>query len=187
MAKRVLLLASGSGSLAQALFDGNFAGRCEFVGLISDKQSPVLERARTAGVRDIYLPMTEDRSAWNAEILTVSEALNPDLVISVGFMRILAPDYVNRFKVMNTHPALLPAFPGAHAVRDALAAGVAETGTSVHWVDAGVDTGPVITQRVVAIEPGDSEDSLHERIKIVERDLIVEALTAWLDENDGAQ
>ena len=102
-------------------------------------------------------------------------------------MRILAPDYVNRFKVMNTHPALLPAFPGAHAVRDALAAGVAETGTSVHWVDAGVDTGPVITQRVVAIEPGDSEDSLHERIKIVERDLIVEALTAWLDENDGAR
>jgi len=173
--------------LAQSLFDANFDGRCEFVALISDKQSPALGRARTAGVRDIYLPMKEDRSAWNSEILSISQSLHPDLVISVGFMRILAPDYVHQFKVMNTHPALLPAFPGAHAVRDALAAKVAETGTSVHWVDAGVDTGPVIMQRVVAIEPGDSEDSLHERIKIVERDLIVEALTAWLDENDGAQ
>ena len=102
-------------------------------------------------------------------------------------MRILSAEYVAGFKVMNTHPALLPAFPGAHAVRDALAAGVTQTGTSVHWVDAGVDTGPVIAQRAVEVKPGDSEESLHERIKIVERDLIVEALTAWLDENDGAQ
>jgi phosphoribosylglycinamide formyltransferase-1 len=96
-------------------------------------------------------------------------------------MRILSPDFVNRFKVMNTHPALLPAFPGAHAVRDALTAGVTQTGTTVHWVDEGVDTGPIISQRIVPIEPSDTEESLHERIKIAERNLIVETLLTWID------
>ena len=187
MAKRVLLLASGSGSLAQALFDAPLHDRCEFVGLISDKQSLALSRAQEAGVPGFYLPMREDRREWDDDITSLTQSLSPDLVISVGFMRILSAEYVAGFKVMNTHPALLPAFPGAHAVRDALAAGVTQTGTSVHWVDTGVDTGPVIAQRAVEVKPGDSEESLHERIKIVERDLIVEALTAWLDENDGAQ
>ena len=91
-------------------------------------------------------------------------------------MRILSAEFVNRFKVINSHPALLPKFPGAHAVRDALAAGAKETGCTVHWVDAGVDTGPVIAQVSVAIEPNDDEASLHERIKIAERKLIVETI-----------
>ena len=125
--------------------------------------------------------MKADRAEWNREIFDLTESLQPDLVVSVGFMRVLAPDYVAHFQVMNTHPALLPHFPGAHAVRDALAAGAVETGTTVHWVDAGVDTGPIIAQRVVAIEPGDTEESLHERIKIAERNLIVETLTHWID------
>ena len=185
--KRILLLASGSGSLAQAIFDSSLMNQCEVVGLVSDKQSMALDRARSAGVKDYFLPMSENRSTWDSEIYALTESLTPDLVVSVGFMRILSPEYVNRFKVINTHPALLPAFPGAHAVRDALAAGLSETGTSVHWVDAGVDTGPVIAQRAVAITPGESDETLHERIKIVERDLIVETLTAWLQEDDGAR
>jgi len=181
VAKKILLLASGSGSLAQAIFDAGLAERAEFVGLISDKDSLALERARNFGIRDFYLPMKADRTEWNREIFKVTESLQPDLVVSVGFMRVLAPDYVAHFHVMNTHPALLPLFPGAHAVRDALAAGAVETGTTVHWVDAGVDTGPIIAQRKVAIEPGDTEESLHERIKIAERNLIVETLTHWID------
>ena len=174
MSKKILLLASGSGSLAQSIFDSNIREKATIVGLISDKESFALERARTQGVPDFYLPMHKDRDQWDREIFGLTESLQPHLVVSVGFMRILSPEYVSHFSVMNTHPALLPAFPGAHAVRDALAAGACETGSTVHWVDAGVDTGPVISQRKVRIEPGDTEESLHERIKIVERHLIVE-------------
>jgi phosphoribosylglycinamide formyltransferase-1 len=88
-------------------------------------------------------------------------------------MRILPEAITSRFKIINSHPALLPAFPGAHAVRDAMAAGVTETGTTIHWVDAGVDTGEVIAQAKVEVLAGDTEESLHERIKIIERGLIV--------------
>jgi phosphoribosylglycinamide formyltransferase-1 len=95
-------------------------------------------------------------------------------------MRILSERITSRFKVINSHPALLPLYPGAHAVRDALAAGAAETGTTIHWVDAGVDTGQVIAQERVEIYPGDTEESLHERIKIVERGLIVATITSLL-------
>jgi phosphoribosylglycinamide formyltransferase-1 len=96
-------------------------------------------------------------------------------------MKILQKDFVESFKTINTHPALLPNFPGAHAVRDAIAANVPETGTTIHWVDEGVDTGAIIAQRSVKIEPEDSEDSLHERIKIKERELIVETLQKFID------
>ena len=181
MPKRILLLASGSGSLAQAILDAEVFHKADFVGLISDKESLALDRARAHGVKDFYLPMKADRREWNREIFELVQSLRPDLVVSVGFMRILAADFVSEFKVMNTHPALLPLFPGAHAVRDALAAGASQTGTTVHWVDAGVDTGPVISQREVAILPTDTEESLHERIKIAERNLIVETLTHWID------
>ncbi len=174
-------MASGSGSLAQAIFDHPLAQKCEIVGLISDRDSTALVRAKAAGVPDIYLPMREDRSEWNRELFALVRDLNPDLVVSVGFMRILEPKFVEHFSVLNTHPALLPAFPGAHAVRDAIAARVSETGTTVHWVDAGVDTGPIIAQRVVPVLDGDDEESLHERIKIAERNLIVETLTQWID------
>jgi len=106
----------------------------------------------------------------------------PDLVVSAGFMRILAPQFVQTFKVINSHPALLPLFPGAHAVRDALAAGATETGTTIHWVDEGIDTGKVIAQERIAVFPIDNEESLHERIKIIERGLIVATIPQILAE-----
>ena len=178
MTKRIVLLASGSGSLATALMSS--LPRENFVALISDKDAPVLQRAREYAVRDIHLPITGDRSAWSAELFSLVESLQPDLVVSVGFMRILEKRFVDHFKVINTHPALLPLFPGAHAVRDALAAGATVTGTTVHWVDEGVDTGKVIKQVSVDILPSDNEATLQERIKAVERDLIVETIQAFL-------
>lgn len=176
---RIVLLSSGTGSLAQAIFDANL--NLEILALISDKDSEGLKRAERAGVQAIYLPVNESRDEWNRELLRTVSDLNPDLVVSVGFMRILDKEFVEKFRTINTHPALLPNFPGAHAVRDALAAGAKETGTTVHWVDEGVDTGAIIDQRIVQIEAGDNEESLHERIKIKERELIVETLQKFID------
>jgi phosphoribosylglycinamide formyltransferase-1 len=124
--------------------------------------------------------MMPDRAEWDRELETLIAALKPDLVISAGFMRILSERITSRFKIINSHPALLPLFPGAHAVRDALVAGATETGTTIHWVDAGIDTGEVIAQERVEILPGDTEESLHERIKIVERGLIVATIASLL-------
>jgi formyltetrahydrofolate-dependent phosphoribosylglycinamide formyltransferase len=109
-------------------------------------------------------------------------AFRPDLVVSAGFMRLVGPAVLGAFdgRIVNTHPALLPAFPGAHAVRDALAAGVAVTGTTVHVVDAGLDTGPVLTQREVPVLQGDDEATLHERIKAVERELLVQTVAEFV-------
>jgi phosphoribosylglycinamide formyltransferase-1 len=175
---RLALLASGSGSLAQAIIDAAKNGKLdvEIVALISDKDSEALSRATEAGIPTKYLPMSSDRKNWDRDLFNYFESINPDLVVSVGFMRILAPEFVAKFSTINTHPALLPNFPGAHGVRDALAAGATRTGSTVHWVDSGVDTGPIIAQREVEILFGDSEESLHERIKIVERELIVETI-----------
>jgi phosphoribosylglycinamide formyltransferase-1 len=117
--------------------------------------------------------MLPDRNLWNSELESLIAALRPTLVVSAGFMRILPEAITSRFKIINSHPALLPLFPGAHAVRDALAAAANETGTTIHWVDSGIDTGEVIAQEKIEILPGDTEESLHERIKIIERGLIV--------------
>ena len=175
---RIVLLASGSGSLAQAIIDSKAEGLLdvEILALISDRESLSLKRATDAGILAKYLPISSDRSSWDTELFEYVLGLNPDLVVSVGFMRILSEKFVVRFPTINTHPALLPNFPGAHGVRDALAAGATKTGSSVHWVDAGVDTGEIIAQKEVLIRPEDNEASLHERIKIVERVLIVETL-----------
>ena len=113
------------------------------------------------------------REEWAKALLDNINFWQPDLVVLAGFMRILSSEFVNTFPTINSHPALLPDFPGAHAVRDALAAGVSVTGTTVHWVDDGVDTGPIITQMEVPVLPNDDEATLHERIKKVERGLIV--------------
>ena len=175
---RVVLLASGSGSLAQAIMDAVAQGELniEICALIADRECPAVEKAQRHAIAHRVVPLAGDRGKWNQELLECVADFNPILVVSVGFMRILSPGFVSIFKVINTHPALLPAFPGAHAVRDALAAGVSTTGSTVHWVDAGVDTGKIIDQREIYIEPGESEEHLHERIKIVERRLIVETL-----------
>lgn len=170
---KLLILASGTGTLAQAVFDAGF----EIVSVVSDKpDAPVIARAISAGLNTKVIPFTTPRSDWDKELLNYVASINPDLVVSLGFMRILNPEFVSKFKVINSHPSLLPKFPGAHAVRDALAAGVNVTGCTVHWVDQGMDTGQVIAQREVEIAPNDDEASLHERIKIVERNLIVETI-----------
>jgi len=177
--KRIVILASGSGTLAQAIIDARLD--IDIVAVITDmKDAPVLERAQKAHIETFTIPMMADRSEWDREVETLLAALKPDLVVSAGFMRVLSHKVVDRFKIINSHPALLPLFPGAHAVRDALAAGATETGTTIHWVDAGVDTGEVIAQERVEIHPGDTEESLHERIKIVERGLIVATIASLI-------
>ena len=177
---RIILLASGTGPLAQAIIDANL--NLEIQALISDKVSESLERAKKAGIESIYLPVEESRNDWDKKLIEVVEKFNPDLVVSVGFMRILNKEFVEKFRTINTHPALLPNFPGAHAVRDALAAKVSESGCTLHYVDEGVDTGPIIAQRRLAILPNESESSLHERIKVLERELIITGILQLLEE-----
>ena len=119
-----------------------------------------------------------DRAAWDSALRDAVESFEPDWIVSAGFMRILGPAMLSAFpmRVVNTHPALLPSFPGAHAVRDALDHGVRVTGSTMHLVDEGVDTGPIVDQRPVLVEDDDDEASLHERIKVVERELLVDVV-----------
>ena len=184
--KRVVILASGTGTLAQAIFDAraNELTQADIVAVITDQPgAQVIERALTASVESFVIPMLPDRTEWDRELETLIAALKPDLVVSAGFMRILSPKIVERFKVINSHPSLLPLFPGAHAVRDALAAGATESGTTIHWVDAGLDTGEIIAQERLDILDADTEESLHERIKILERGLIVATIAQLTQRN----
>ena len=177
---KLLLLASGSGTLAQAIIDArieNKLGEVEITAIVSDRtEAEVLHRAKLAKIPSQAIPFKTPRTLWDQELLSRVTEISPDLVASVGFMRILGADFVKRFKVINSHPSLLPNFPGAHAVRDALKAGVSTTGCTVHWVDQGLDSGPIIRQMEVEVLPGDNEATLHERIKIVERKLIVDVI-----------
>ena len=177
------MLASGSGSTLQALLDAAddpaYGARVVAVG--SDKpEARALERARAAGVASFAVALADcpDRAAWNAALADAVAAHAPDLVVCAGFMRILSADFLARFpaRVVNTHPALLPSFPGAHAVADALAYGVRVSGVTVHLVDEGVDTGPVVAQAAVPVHAGDDEAALQSRIQDVERPLYVEAV-----------
>jgi phosphoribosylglycinamide formyltransferase-1 len=178
----LVVLISGGGSNLRALLDAQsdaeFPARIVAVG--ADNDAPGLAHAEEFGIPTFTVPPTsfESRAAWGDELLEQIQVWSPDLVVCAGFMRILPPRVVAALspQLINTHPALLPAFPGAHAVRDALAAGVAQTGVTVHIVDEGVDTGPVIVQEAVAIEPGDTEAELHERIKTIERRLLTQAV-----------
>jgi len=177
--KRIVILASGTGTLTQAVIDAELGA--EIVALITDQaDAPVLDRAHRAQIETFTVSMMADRTEWDRELETLIAALRPDLVVCAGFMRVLPEKITSRFKIINSHPSLLPQFPGAHAVRDALAAGVPETGTTIHWVDAGLDTGQVIAQERVQINAGDTEADLHERIKIVERGLIVATIQSLL-------
>jgi phosphoribosylglycinamide formyltransferase-1 len=180
---RIVLLASGSGTIAQAIIDAQHSGelKAEIACVISDQaDAKVLERAMSAGIPSKVIAMSANRLDWDEQVISTLTELQPDLVVSAGFMRILSAECVSKFKIVNSHPALLPLFPGAHAVRDALAAGATKTGTTIHWVDAGVDTGAIIAQEEVEITPSDTEESLHERIKIVERRLYVATLKQLL-------
>ncbi|MDT5256581.1 MAG: phosphoribosylglycinamide formyltransferase 1 [Mycobacterium sp.] len=180
---RVVVLASGTGSLLRSLLDatgGDFPATIIAVGV--DRDCPAVEIAAAASVPTFTerLPDYPDRPAWDAAITKATASYQPDLIVSAGFMKILGPQFLSRFmgRILNTHPALLPAFPGAHAVPDALEYGVKVTGCSVHLVDAGTDTGPILAQEAVPVLDDDDVATLHERIKVVERQLLVDVLAA---------
>ncbi|MGD8192912.1 phosphoribosylglycinamide formyltransferase [Herbiconiux sp. P18] len=178
----LLVLISGGGSNLRALLEASRDARypAHVIAVGSDTDAAGLAHAEEFDIPTFTVVPSAfaDREAWGTELLEQIDRWSPDLVVCAGFMRILPPVVVSALtpRLINTHPALLPAFPGAHAVRDALAAGALTTGVTVHVIDEGVDTGPVIVQREVAIRPGDSEHDLHERIKVVERELLVQAV-----------
>ena len=177
-----VVLASGAGSLAKALLDAQEQGqlKAKIVALGVDRIAPVQEIARQAGLATFsVLPKDfTDRPTWDRALASAVGVFKPDLVISAGFMRILGAEFLAVFgdRTINTHPSLLPMFPGAHAVQDAIAAGATITGCTVHKVDAGVDTGPILAQRQVAVKADDTVETLHERIKVQERAMLVEVV-----------
>jgi formyltetrahydrofolate-dependent phosphoribosylglycinamide formyltransferase len=177
-AARLVVLASGSGSTLQAILDDAELGGQVVAAGTDVPGCPAMQRAEVAGIPTFAVALRDhpDRSAWNDELAEVIAKYEPDLVVLAGFMRLLGPTVVTRFRIVNTHPALLPAFPGAHAIRDALAAGVPTTGVTVHWVDEGVDTGPVIAQTAVPVQVGDDEDTLRARIQLAEKPLYLQTL-----------
>ena len=180
---RLIVLASGTGSLLESILAaavGDYPARVVAVG--TDRDCRALEIAAAASLPSFTTRVGDhaDRDAWDTAITEATAAHEPDLVVSAGFMKILGPQFLSRFpgRVVNTHPALLPAFPGAHAVPAALTYGVKVTGCTVHIVDAGTDTGPILAQQPVRVLDNDDEATLHERIKVVERRLLVDVLEA---------
>ncbi|WP_375480650.1 phosphoribosylglycinamide formyltransferase [uncultured Jatrophihabitans sp.] len=178
-ALRLVILASGGGTTLQAILDDPALGPLVAAAGTDIPDCPALARAQARDVPVFAVALRDfaDRGAWNDELAEQLAKHEPDLVVLAGFMRVLGPAVVSRFRIVNTHPALLPAFPGAHAVRDALAAGVDATGVTVHWVDEGVDTGPVIAQATVPVHPDDDEQTLRARIQAAEKPLYVRTLT----------
>jgi formyltetrahydrofolate-dependent phosphoribosylglycinamide formyltransferase len=175
---RIVVLASGSGTTLQAILDDAELRPLIVAAGTDVPDCAAMVRAQAAGVATFSVALRDyaDRDTWNSALADTIAAHDPDLVVLAGFMRILGPKVVGRFRIVNTHPALLPAFPGAHAVRDALAAGATGTGVTVHWVDEGVDTGPVIAQVAVAVEPSDDESALLARIQAAEKPLYVSTI-----------
>jgi phosphoribosylglycinamide formyltransferase-1 len=189
VAKRLVVLVSGSGTNLQALLDaiagtGAEAYGAAVVAVGADRDGiEGLARAERAGLPTFVRKVKDygTREEWDAALAEAVAAYEPDLVVSAGFMEIVGKEFLARFggRFVNTHPALLPSFPGAHGVRDALAYGARVTGCTVHFVDDGVDTGPIIAQGVVEVRDEDHEDggaALHERIKEVERRLLVDVV-----------
>ncbi|WP_327093852.1 phosphoribosylglycinamide formyltransferase [Nocardia vinacea] len=180
----VVVLASGTGSLLRALIEAAAAPEypATVVAVGVDRVCQATEHAAAAGIPAFRMAVQDfpDRAAWDVALTDAVAAYEPDLVVSAGFMKILGPVFLARYggRIINTHPALLPAFPGAHGVRDALAYGVKVTGSTVHLVDSGIDTGPILAQEAVPVHDDDDEATLHERIKVVERRLLAEVVAA---------
>ena len=180
---RIVALVSGSGTNLQAVLDAVASGALdvEIAAVGADvADAGGLERARAHGIATFVVSPKDhaDRRAWDEALADAVAAYAPDWVVCSGFMRILGAPLLERFegRILNTHPALLPSFPGAHGVRDALAHGVKVTGCTVHVVDAGVDTGPILAQAAVPVLDTDTEAELHERIKVQERALLLRVL-----------
>ena len=187
MAGRIVVLISGAGSNMHALVRACRAGDvpAEVVGVLADRACDGLDLARKEGIDTAVLDPRGyvTREEWSARLRDMADSFAPDLVVSAGFMRILAPVFVHAFsgRLINLHPSLLPAYPGAHAVRDALEDGARVTGSTIHFVDNEVDHGPPIIQEEVPIEPGDDQETLHERIKTAEHRMLAEACRLVLE------
>jgi phosphoribosylglycinamide formyltransferase-1 len=180
VASGIVVLISGAGTTLQALIDSPLRPLIVSVGG-DNPQAAGLEFARSQGIDAFAVDPRgfSDRAGWDAAILEAVAVRDPAWVVTAGFMRILAPAFVEAFegRIVNVHPSLLPSFPGAHAVQDALDHGVRITGCTVHLVDQGVDTGPILAQCAVAVQDGDDVRSLHDRIKVQERRLLVDVMT----------
>ena len=181
--KPLVVFISGTGSNLLAILEAQSATDCpyEVKAVIADVEASGLEYASSRGIPThiVALKDFENRDEWNRELARITASYQPEWVILAGFMRLLGKPMLDAFpgRILNTHPALLPSFPGAHGVRDAMAYGVKITGASLIVVDAGVDTGKILAQRAVAVLDDDTESSLHERIKVEERAMLVETLT----------
>ncbi|MDQ3464350.1 MAG: phosphoribosylglycinamide formyltransferase [Actinomycetota bacterium] len=186
---RLVVLVSGTGSTLQALLDAaadpSYGVVVVAVGADRDGCEG-LRRAERAGVPTFVCRVADhrDRAAWDRALAEECTAFGPDLVVSAGFMRLAGPAFLDRFggRFVNSHPALLPSFPGMHGPRDALAHGVKVSGCTLFLVDAGVDTGPIVAQRAVDVNDDDDEQSLHERIKLAERLMLVDVVGRMLRE-----
>jgi phosphoribosylglycinamide formyltransferase 1 len=182
---RVGVLASGSGTILEAIL----AEGIEVAAVVTDRKCRALEVAEAAGVEAVLVERTDfsksfDRDAYSAQVAGVCRELGLDLLVSAGFGTVvpgLATAYAGR--MINTHPALLPSFKGWHGVRDALAYGVKVTGCTVHIVTEVMDEGPILAQEAVPVLPGDTEETLHERIKEVERRLLPATIRRFVEEN----
>jgi len=186
---RVAVLVSGAGTNLQALLDAcavdGYGARVVVVG--ADRpHTRAIQRAEQAGVPTFVLEVSEfaDRAAWDDALAQAVAESSPDLVVLAGFMKLVGTAFMTKFaaRIVNTHPALSPSFPGMHAVRDALDHGVRVTGCTLFFIDEGIDTGPILAQRCVPVLDGDDEATLHERIKIVERELLVDTVGAMARE-----
>jgi phosphoribosylglycinamide formyltransferase-1 len=190
----LLVLVSGTGSILQALMDAcaspGYGALVVAVGADREDTGGVA-KAEAAGIPTFVrrLKDSPDRFAWDQALTADCAAFEPDLVIAAGFLKLVGADFLARFggRLVNTHPALLPAFPGLHSVRDALAHGVKVTGCSVILVDAGVDSGPILAQAAVPVLDGDDEETLHERIKVAERTLVVDTVGRMIREGWSAE
>lgn len=177
----IAVLASGQGSNFQALLDaaqrGDISARIALL-ITNNPHAYALERAQRAGVATVIIPNDTDRIAYGEQLITTLHAHRIDLVCLAGFMRVIAANVVQAYRgrMLNIHPSLLPAFPGLHAIRQALATGVTETGVTVHLVDEGVDTGPIVLQEAVSMLADDTETSLTARIHTVEHRLYPQAV-----------
>ena len=187
MAGRIVVLISGSGSNMEALVDACEQGEVpgSVVAVVADRDCGGLALAERRGVETHIVDFKAhgSREEWSEALRDVVMKFDPDLVVHAGFMRIISPVYVDAFpgKLINLHPSLLPSFPGAHGVRDALAHGAKVTGSTIHFIDYEVDHGPIILQEAVRIEQNDTEETLHERIKAVEHRLLPQVCRLVLD------
>jgi phosphoribosylglycinamide formyltransferase-1 len=179
----LVVLASGTGSLLKSLLDSavdDYPARVVAVGV--DRDCAAVDIAAAASLPSFKVRLADypHRAGWDAALTEAATKHSPDIVVSAGFMKILGSEFLSKFvgRTINTHPALLPAFPGAHGVADALAHGVKVTGCTVHLVDAGADTGPILAQQAVPVLDDDNEETLHERIKVTERRLLVDVIAA---------